>query len=581
MPTPSVIRWTLSAGCPRGGRSAHPTSHPQCGAGGTAGCTGLGPISAIRDGTRRVISAVTGSVSARVKPGVICVALGLAVIAQQPLAADLRIGLSADITAIDPHAVNIAPNNNIAWHLFDALTHVDESTRLAPGLAESWRAVDPTTWEFKLRRGVKFHDGSDFTAEDAVFSIDRAAKLAGGGFANFVQRIVAKQAIDPLTLRVRTATPYAMTPYDLNSIFIVSRKAAATASTEDFNTGRAAIGTGPFRLVRFARGDRVELARNDAYWGGTPPWEKVTFRIVPTDPARIAALLANDVDVIENIPTADLARLRKDTRFALAQTTSWRTLLLTLDQHRDAPPFMTDRSGKPLGRNPFRDVRVRLAVSKAMNRQAIVERVMENAALPASNLVSPPVFGYAPALKPEPHDPEGAKRLLAEAGYPDGFGVTLHAPNNRYVNDDQIAQAVAQMLARIGITTRVETMPVNVYFSRARRDEFAFALLGWGSFSGDLALRTLVGTADPAKGFGAWNWGRFSNPRVDRTLEEGFALTDDKRRESLAQEAMVAAMRDVAVVPLHHQIVTWAMRKDLAYAARTDEYTFAHRVRLR
>jgi peptide/nickel transport system substrate-binding protein len=494
-------------------------------------------------------------------------------------AADLRIGLSADVTSMDPHAVNIAPNNNIGWHVFDALVHVDRDARITPGLAESWRAVDPTTWEFKLRRNVRFHDGSPFTADDVLFSIGRAAKLPNGQYASFVQRIVSSQAPDPYTVRVKTATPYAMVPYDLNSIFIVSRKAAGNASTEDFNSGKAMIGTGPFKFQRFARGDRVELARNDAYWATSKPaWERVIFRVIPSDPARIAALLSGDVDVIESIPTADLPRLKKDSRFTLSQKVSWRTIFFHADE-RERSPFVTDKAGKPLAKNPLRDVRVRLAISKAINRQAIVERVMEGAAIPASNLVSPPVFGYVEAIKPEPYDVEGAKKLLAEAGYPNGFGLTLHAPNNRYVNDDQVTQAVAQMLTRAGIQAKVETMPVNVYLPKARNGDFSFEMLGWGSFSGDLALRALVASPDPKRGFGTWNWSHYSNPEIDKLLEKGFATVDEKQREALAREAATVALKDQAVIPLHHQIAVWALKKPLSYAARTDEYTFAQDIR--
>jgi peptide/nickel transport system substrate-binding protein len=224
---------------------------------------------------------------------------------------------------------------------------------------------------------------------------------------------------------------------------------------------------------------------------------------------------------------------------------------------------------------------VRRALSMAIDRRTIAKRLMDGAALPASNLVSPPVFGYAADLEPDAYDPAGAKRLLAEAGYPDGFATTLSAPNNRYVNDEQIAQAVAQMLARVGVRARVETMPMNVYLPKGFKHEFAIALLGWGSFSGDLALRALVATADAKKGFGAFNWSGYSNPKVDALLDRGFATVDEKAREEIAREAMRTAMRDYAVIPLHHQVTTWAMRKPLAYAPRTDEFTFAHHVRPR
>ena len=495
-------------------------------------------------------------------------------------AADLRIGMSADVTSIDPHFVNITPNNNVAWHLFEALTHVDADARLVPGLAESWRAVDATTWEFKLRRGVKFHDGSELTAEDVAFSIDRPATLAAspGPFTTFTRPIVSKQLVDRHTIRVKTAAPYAMVPYDLNSIFIVSKKAAAGASTEDFNTGKAAIGTGPYRLARFARGERVELVRNDAYWGARPAWDKVILRIVPSDGPRVSALLADEFDAIEYVPTPDLKRIRSTPRFRLEQKVSWRTIFFTMDQ-RDAAPGVTDKDGRPLSPNPLRDPRVREAIAKAINRQAIVDRVIDGAAMPASNLVAPPVFGHVASLKPEAYDVEGARKLLTAAGHPAGFTMTLAAPNNRYLNDEHVAQAVAQMLARVGIEAKVTTMPLAAYFPKARALEFPFAMLGWGSFSGDLALRSLVMSHDADRGTGAWNWGRYSNPQVDRLVTQALATVDEGKREALAREAMTAAMSDRPVLLLHHQLATWAMRRDLAYAARTDEYTLAHHFR--
>ena len=502
----------------------------------------------------------------------------LAMAASAATGAELRIGLAADITSMDPHFLNLAPNINICWHVFDALTHVDENTRLIPGLAESWRAIDGTTWEFRLRHGVKFHDGTEFTAADAVASIERTLTVPSGQFRTFTLRITGKQVVDRYTLRLKTATPYAMVPYDLDSVFIIQKKAAA-ARTEDFNSGKAMIGTGPFRFVSFARGDRVELARNDAYWGGKADWDKVTFRVIPSDPARIAALLSGDVDVVEQIPPADLPRIRSDPGFRVAEKISWRTIFFHVNQRPGRIPGLADKSGRPLASNPLRDVRVRQALSAAIDRKAIVERLMQGAALAASNLVSPPVFGYASDLKPEPFDPARAKRLLAEAGYPDGFSMTLGAPNNRYVMDDQIAQAVAQMLAHVGIGVRVELLPINAYLPKGRRGEFPLAMLGWGSFSGDLALRSLVATADPAKGFGTFNWSGYSNANVDALLERGFASVDPVRREALAREAMRIAMHDYAVIPLHYQTATWALRRGLAYGGRTDEFTLAHQIR--
>ncbi len=498
-------------------------------------------------------------------------------------AAELRIGLSADVTSLDPHFLAAQPNLTVGRHVFDSLTHMDERARLTPGLAVEWRALDPLTWEFKLRKGVKFHDGSDLTAADVAFSLERPLAIKGspGGFAAYVRAIVSKQIVDAHTLRLKTAAPYGALPEELNSILIVSRKAAAAASTGDFDAGRAMTGTGPFKFARFVRGDRVELVRNEHYWEGRPPWDRVTLRILPSDPVRTAALVSGEIDAIEHVPTADIARLRKNPAFHLAQTVSWRTIFLHLDQYRGRPPTLTAKQGKPLDNNPFMDLRVRRAISKAINRQAIAERVMEGLAIPAANIVSPGLFGHNPELKHEAYDPNGAKKLLAEAGYPEGFAVTLSGPNNRYINDEQVLQAVAQMLARIGIAVRVEAMPLSAFLGRVRNQETSFALIGWGSFAADLALRSLIASPNPEKGFGAWNWARYSNRELDRLIEQGLTSIDISRREAFAREANALAINQVALIPLHHQVVTWAMKRNLAYSPRTDEFTFAHHFRPR
>lgn len=492
-------------------------------------------------------------------------------------AAELNIGLSADVTTFDPHFVAAQPNLTAQKHVFDTLVHVDERGRPIPGLA-TWTTPDPVTWEFTLRRGVKFHDGSELTTQDVLFSLERTLHIKGspGGFATYVRPIVAKEIVDRYKIRLRTAAPYGGVAQDLSEVQIVSKRAAANAASADFDSGRAAIGTGPYRLVRFVRGSRIELARYDEYWGGRLPWEKVTLHILPSDPVRTAALLSGQLDAIEHVPTADLARLRRNPDLRLEQAVSWRTILLHLDQYRDHPPGVSGKDGRPLARNPFKDLRVRRALSKAINRQAIAERVMEGLALPAANVVSPSVFGHNPAVKPEPYDPNGARRLLAEAGYPDGFRVTIATPNNRYINDEQVAQTVAQMFSRIGVEARVDAMPLSAYFGKARKREFGIALLGWGSLAADLALRSLAGTPNPDKGYGAWNWGGYSNPELDALIERSLGTVDAGKREAVARQASALAARELAFLPLHYQIVTWAMKKNLSYAARTDEFTFAH-----
>jgi peptide/nickel transport system substrate-binding protein len=347
--------------------------------------------------------------------------------------------------------------------------------------------------------------GSDFTAADVAFSIERPGILnAPGGFTIYTRSIVDKIIVDPYTIRLKTATPYPNMPTDMAGLIIVSSQAAKGAVSSDFDSGKAAIGTGPWKFVRYIKGDRIELIRNDNYWGRKPVWDRVTFRLITSDPSRIAALLAGDVQMIEIVPTADYAKLKTNKDIAVFTTISNRMIHLHLDSNRDKSPFVTDKSGAPLEKNPFKDARVRHAISKAINRTAIVERVMEGLAIPAGQLMPEGFFGVSPNLKPEDFDPDGARKLLAEAGYPDGFGLTLHGPNNRYVNDDQIVQAVAQMLTRVGIITKVETLPFSVYVSRANKLDFSAALLGWGVTTGEATypLRSLVATYNQAKGLG-------------------------------------------------------------------------------
>ena len=248
-------------------------------------------------------------------------------------AADLSVGLGADVTSIDPHFHNLTPNNNVGQHIFETLVTKDAAGRLKPALAESWRAVDELTWEFRLRKGVKFHDGGDFTAADVVFTLDRIPNVPNSPspFTTYTKQITEKIVVDPYTLRLKSATPYPLMPTDMGTILIVSAKAAAKAATEDFNSGKATVGTGPFKFVRWQRGDRIELARNDAYWGPKPAWDRVTFRIITSDPTRVASLLAGEVRAIENVPTSDLAKLKASKDLTIYRTVSVRLMYLHLD----------------------------------------------------------------------------------------------------------------------------------------------------------------------------------------------------------------------------------------------------------
>jgi peptide/nickel transport system substrate-binding protein len=503
--------------------------------------------------------------------------------AQPAGAADISVALSADVTSVDPHFHNLTPNNNVANHIFEALVAKDARGQLRPGLAESWRPVDDLMWEFRLRKGVKFHDGSDFTAADVAFSLDRvpAVPNSPSPFTTYSKQIVEKIVVDPYTIRFKTAAPYPLMANDMSTIMIVSSRAAKGAATEDFNSGKAAIGTGPFRFVRWQKGDRIELARYEGYWGAKSPWDRAVLRIIASDPTRVASLLAGEVRAIENVPTADLARVVKQPDLSVFRMVSLRLMYLHMDSNREATPFVTDKAGRPLSRNPLKDVRVRRALSKAVNRQALVDRVMEGAARPTGQLMPEGTFGYTPALKAEPYDPDGARKLLAEAGYPDGFALTIHGPNDRYVNDDQVTQTIAQMFSRVGIATKVETMPSSVYFTRANKLEFSVMLVGWGADTAEASspLKALLATYSSEKGMGQANRGRYSNAKMDALLQQALATVDDARREQLLQQATAVAIADLGIVPLYHQESVWATRKGIVYTPRADERTLAHQFR--
>ncbi len=493
---------------------------------------------------------------------------------------EVAIGLQAAITSIDPHYHNLSPNNSLLLHVFEPLIKRDSNQKLVPGLATSWKAIDDLTWEFKLRKNVKFHDGSPFTAEDVVFTLKRVPNVPNSpsSFATFTKPIVDVKATDPHTLVFKTATPHVLLPSDLASVSIVSKLHGEKAATEDYNSGKAAIGTGPYKFAEYVPNQRVVLKANYGYWGGEEPWDKVTFKILTNSAARVAALLSSDVQMIETVPTSDIAKLSKDPKFALSDKVSNRVIYVHLNQWNDATvPFVTAKDGKPLAKNPFKDARVRKALSMAINRDAIAERIMEKKAVPAAQLLPDFFYGTSKKLKPPKYDPEGAKRLLAEAGYPNGFTLTIHGPNNRYINDANVAQAIAQFYSRAGIEAKVETMPSSVYFTRATKGEFGYMLLGWGTESGEQgsSLRSLLATFDPAKGMGVTNRGRYSNAAFDQQVNEALVTMDDKKRETMIQAAAETAMNDTALIPIHYEVSTWATAKGFNYTPRTDQYTLA------
>ncbi|CAN5116762.1 ABC transporter substrate-binding protein [soil metagenome] len=493
-------------------------------------------------------------------------------------AQDFKVGLSSPPNSMDPHWHNLFSNINVSEHIFECLIKLDADSKIVAGLAEKWRVVDPTTWEFTLR-DAKFHDGTPVTVEDIFFSLERPAKIVGspGSFAIYSKAIVGKTKISDKVFQLKTATPYPLMLNDLTAVFIMKKAATEGATQEEVATGaKGMVGTGPYRFGRFVRDDRVELARNPLYWGPRPPYQAVTLRFIPNNAARVSALLANDVQAIENVPTPDLDRIRKDPALSFFSKVSHRVIYFQPDV-RATSPLVSTKDGKPLDKNPLANLKVRQAISMAINRQGIADRVMSGLSVPTMNLVPSTLFGFNPKLTVPKYDTDAAKKLLAEAGYPDGFAMTINGTNNRYVNDDQIIQAVAGMLQRIGIQAKVDTMPLAVFFSRAAKLEFSFQMVGWGAQTGEVSspLRAFLATRDEAKGMGTVNYGSYSNAKMDTLLTQALATVDDAKRSQLLQDATAEAINDLGVIPLHHQVTTWAARKGVDYTPRTDERTYA------
>ena len=502
--------------------------------------------------------------------------------ARAAVAQPLSMAVSAPPASIDPHYYTLTPSIQVSRHMFEALTRRDGNVRVQPSLAESWRLVDDLTWEFKLRPGVKFHNGDPLTAEDVAFSLRRVPTVQSpSSFAVYSRAITGVEVVDPLTIRFKTATPYPLLANDLAQIFIVPRAIGENVPSSDFNSGKAAIGTGPFRFVSYDPNNRVEMARNDSYWGNKPEWERVNYRIITNSGARVAALLSGDVAVIDNVPTADVARIRNNDRVSISEGTSLRLIFLGLDTERSVTPDVRGPNGEALDKNPLQDRRVREALSIAINRPAIVQRVMEDVAVAAGQFMPANSFGYNPAIPVPRFDADRAKKLLAEAGYPNGFIVTLRGPNDRYINDSQIQQSIAQMWARIGVKTQVETAPLATLIGRLNRFEASAYLLGWSNSTGEpsTSLRAVMGSRGEGSSLGLSNYGRYSNPALDKITEEAMRTLDDAAREKLMQDAMKLAMDDVAIIPLHTQKSVWATRRGLTYTPRLDEETVAQGVR--
>jgi peptide/nickel transport system substrate-binding protein len=481
-------------------------------------------------------------------------------------AGDLRIGRATEHGSLDPLYSDLGSDVATAENMFESMIRFDSKLRIRPSLATTWTLIDPLTWEIALRRGVAFHDGSALTARDVAYSLNRARNIPNspGPLASFVRPVKDIELLDDLRLRVHTVAPTPLLMDMIGRIFVLPAKLGPTVANEDFNAGRAMIGTGPYRFKSSAPGDNVIWTANPGYWGPKPEFGTVTVKFLANPAARSAALLSGAVDVIEQIPPSDIAIFQNRPDVTVFDAVSTRVIYVGMDQGRDVSPFITDKDGRPMTVNPLKDRRVRLALSKMINRQAIVERVLSGAGEPTGQIVPDGMGGFDPALKPMALDLTGAKKLLTESGYPDGFGLTLHGSNNRFPNDSQLAQALGQMFSRGGIRVNgVEVVPYNVYATAATQRKYSLFIFSYGSVASS-SLNGLTGvfaTYDAARGTGSLNRGRYSNTAFDEILLHASAEFDETKRGAALAEATKIAMDDAAILTLYWQKLYWAARK--------------------
>jgi len=495
----------------------------------------------------------------------------------------LKIGIATEPASLDPQFSTTGATQQASQQIFETIVGRDRNLQPAPSLALSWKQLDPLTWEIKLRQGVKFHDGRDFTAADIVFSVNRIPRVADSpsSYKRNVAAIKETVAVDPFTVRFLLKNPSPQLPLDLSFIYVLPANTPLDASTDDFNKGKYVVGTGPFKFVEWVRGDRLVLDKFAPYWGQKSSFDRVIFRPITSDPSRVAALLAGDVDIIDQVSPIDQERLRKDARVSLLSRPAATMMYLHMDSNRDKTPFVTGKDGAPLDKNPLKDVRVRKALSLSINRTALVDRILSGAAESAGQFVPEGMVGWAPEMTPGNYDPGMAKKLLAEAGYPNGFSMTVHGPNDRYPSDEQVTQTIGQFFARIGIDIKVQALPYSVFATAATKLEYSIFLLGFGNTTGDAArgMTAVLATFDKASGNGANNRGRYSNPEYDRLIKEASLSNDPKQRERFLQDAIrLAVGKDQAIIPLYFQTTTWAIKKGLSYETRMDEYTLGNYV---
>ncbi len=493
----------------------------------------------------------------------------LAVATMSASAVTLRIGNQGDALSMDPHSLNESLQISVDENVYESLVTRDRDYKIAPLLATSWKQTAPTVWQFELRKGVQFHDGTPFTADDVLFSYERA-KSDGSDMKTYVGQIKEIKKTNDHTIEVVTNAPFPILPELFTHWNIMSKKWCETNQATKPVDRRKGIenaasfkanGTGPFRLRERQPNVRTVFSRNNNYWGKIEGnVDEVIFNVIGNDSTRVAALLSGEIDVMEPVPVQDVERVRSASTLKVLQGPELRVIFLGMDQKRDELLYSNVK-----GKNPFKDKRVRQAFYQAIDIDAIKRTVMRGASTPIALMFPPEVNGFAPDLaKRLPFDTDASKKLLAEAGYPNGFEVSMNCPNDRYVNDGAICQAVAANLARVGVKVKLEVETKGTYFPKILRRDTSFYMLGWTSSTVDAQNVMLAILSTPGEGGrGQFNLGAYSNPRVDELTEKVGSETDMKKRTAMIHEAIKIHQDDVGHIPLHQQALNWGAKKNI------------------
>ncbi|MFW2357090.1 ABC transporter substrate-binding protein [Hydrogenophaga sp.] len=490
----------------------------------------------------------------------------------------IRIGNQGDALSMDPHSLNESLQLSVTSNVYEPLVARDRNLGLVPGLATSWKQTSPNGWRFELRKGVKFHDGAPFTADDVLFSFARAAG-EGSDMRSYTNDIKEVRKAGDFAVDIETKSPFPILPDVISLLFMMNKKwAEENQATRPVDRRKGienaasfrANGTGPFRLRERQPNIKTTFVRNGNYWGKIEGNViNVEYTPISNDSTRVAALLSGQVDVIEPVPLQDVARINAGGKSKVMQGPELRTIFLGMDQKRDELLFSNVK-----GKNPFKDKRVRQAFYQAIDINGIQRTVMRGASRPTGLLVGPGINGFDESMNTRlPHDPEAAKKLLAEAGYPNGFEVAMNCPNDRYVNDGAICQAVAANLARVGVKIQLQTETKGTYFPKILKRDTSFYLLGWtpGTYDSHNALNALVRCVDD-KGSGQFNLGAYCNPRLDELSAQIQSETDKVKRDALIKQAFKLHADDIGHLPLHQQALAWGVANNVTLAQIADNF---------